>query len=474
MSLSDPRAVNPSNPGVAKGTSFGDAKVPDTRTASPINQIRGIAGKGSTGAGIPKHVTGVACTVSQASSGATSKVTVTFTRDPGDSSLSKVNVHLVGYQSNNSAVQIASGSDSPITFVINNTGERVRVIAQAQGNSGAAPLETAPSTGIQLPLSDGGGYGTQTTTGVSIEQPVTAGQLAKIAGSSSIAGANLSGDVTTASSTSTTVERIRGVTVSATAPLAEQVLKYSGGISEWKADWSTPRVFEVIAPGAASGWTLAGNGNGFNIGSINAFDTSGSTIGGAGVTVAPTSNRPRAFKYQTASTASSTAGWDITSAASGNGISITLGTLRAIKFILRLGQTANMRIWIGLSDSQPTSSSGASAFRSDTPNQKFVGFRLSTSASDTKYKLITQTDNTHQTANNESGSHFDTSIHIFEIRFDGTNAVFLIDDVQVGSQSGNMPSADAELGPVVLLDNIASAGNQPYYEIFGMRGMAAY
>lgn len=164
MSLSDPKNKDPYNSGAVRATSFGDATVPFTTTASPLSQIRGISAKGSTGAGIPKHVTNVAASTSNASTGTTNAISVTFSRDPSDTSHSKVNVYVKGYQGNSSPVQVASGSESPVTFVLNNTGEAISVLVQSQGNSGEAPLATAPSTGVRLPVGVGGGYSVTTVT----------------------------------------------------------------------------------------------------------------------------------------------------------------------------------------------------------------------------------------------------------------------------------------------------------------------
>lgn len=173
MSLSDPKFSKPYNPGVAKSTRFGDASVPYTPTASPLNQIRGVAAKGSTGAGVPRHVSNVAARISTASEGTTSAISVTYSRDPSDTSHSKVNVYVSGYQGNKTPVQVASGSESPVTFVLNNTGETLSIRVQSQGNSGAAPLDTAPTAGIQLAKSTAGGFGVQTTTSTPPTPPPT-------------------------------------------------------------------------------------------------------------------------------------------------------------------------------------------------------------------------------------------------------------------------------------------------------------
>lgn len=129
-----------------------------------VSQIRGINIAGSTGSGIPKHVTDVSTSMANAQTGSTSTVTVTFRRDPADKTFGGVTVYVKGYQGNQTPVQIAQSSDSPLSFVLNNTGEAVSVIVQAGGNGGAAPLSTAPSSGVKLPKSSVGGYGTSTST----------------------------------------------------------------------------------------------------------------------------------------------------------------------------------------------------------------------------------------------------------------------------------------------------------------------
>ena len=55
-----------------------------------VSQIRGTTVSGSTGAGIPKHVTDIGTAMSNASTGSTSTVTVTFRRDPTDKAFAGV------------------------------------------------------------------------------------------------------------------------------------------------------------------------------------------------------------------------------------------------------------------------------------------------------------------------------------------------------------------------------------------------
>lgn len=141
-----------------------------------INQLRGSTVASSTGIGIPKQVTNISVNMSNASKGSTSLLTITFQRDPSDKSFSGVTVYVRGYQGNQTPTQIASGTDSPLTVILNNTGESISVIVQAQGNGGSAPLATAPTTGLTLPKNSTGGFGTSTTTNL------TATQVQAIAG----------------------------------------------------------------------------------------------------------------------------------------------------------------------------------------------------------------------------------------------------------------------------------------------------
>jgi hypothetical protein len=130
----------------------------------------------------------------------------------------------------------------------------------------------------------------------------------------------------------------------------------------------------------------------------------------------------------------------------------TLGILKWFRARVRFNQATNTRWWVGLGDLALTANT---AYRTDTPASNFVGFRFSpTTGGDAKVQCITQTDASHQTKNAETtASHADTSIHIFEFYFDGTNIVFYIDGVQVGSQSGNMPATSVTLDLTIWMDN---------------------
>jgi len=92
----------------------------------------------------------------------------------------------------------------------------------------------------------------------------------------------------------------------------------------------------------------------------------------------------------------------------------------------------------------------------DTPNLNFVGFRFSTHAGDANWKLVTQTDNTHQTVTTLTGlPAIDTAGHTFELTFDGTNIRASVDGIEYGSSAGNLPSTTQLLSGAVTLDNVS-------------------
>lgn len=155
------------------------------RAQTCINQLRGSTVSGSTGIGIPKQVSNVAVNMSGASKGSTSLLTVTFQRDPSDKSYSGVIIYVTGYQGNRTPTQVASGTDSPLNVVLNNTGESISIIVQAKGNAGSAPLATAPTTGVTLPKNISGGFGASTATNL------TSVQVQQIAGGGTVGTGSL-------------------------------------------------------------------------------------------------------------------------------------------------------------------------------------------------------------------------------------------------------------------------------------------
>lgn len=105
-----------------------------------------VAAAGSLTA--PQHVQNVQVQVQRASD-ITTKVTVTYQRNPQDYLFVDTRVFVSGYKGNPSPTQVASGI-SPVSFSLENTGEPVAVTVQSSGNLGQAPLSTAPTATLQL------------------------------------------------------------------------------------------------------------------------------------------------------------------------------------------------------------------------------------------------------------------------------------------------------------------------------------
>lgn len=169
MSLSNPTNPPILNEHVATRVSSGLVFAVD-ENQTKVNQIHGINPVGSTGSGIPKAVSNVAASISNASVGTTSTISVRFQRDPLDKNFAKIVIYAKGYQGNNTPVQVGSSADSPATVVLNNTGESVSLIVQAVGNGGVSPLASSPTTAIKLPTGTNGGFGTGTQTNLTTAQ----------------------------------------------------------------------------------------------------------------------------------------------------------------------------------------------------------------------------------------------------------------------------------------------------------------
>lgn len=123
-----------------------------------------IAATGARAISTPGHVQNVQVQVKNVSD-ISSRVTVSFKRDPNDAFFSHALVHVSGYKGNPAPTQIASGQ-SPISFALENTGEPVAVHVQANGNLGPAPLQTAPSSTLQLRKTDLADQTTPSGTGI--------------------------------------------------------------------------------------------------------------------------------------------------------------------------------------------------------------------------------------------------------------------------------------------------------------------
>ncbi len=395
-----------------------------------FNQIRGInVANTAVGNGIPRQVTNVAASVSNATTGSTNVVTVTFRRDPADVSFSKAQVYLRGYNGNPSNVLIASGSNSPISFVLNNTGESIVVLVQSSGNAGDAPISSSPTTGVKLPKSTGGGFGPTTVT-------------------SSVTG--LTGDVTTTGSSSpltATVVGLQGKSLSAVAPNPGDVLEYSAyGASKWDVTglWSTQHVCEFYMDATVTTWSSTG------VNTANVAIPNITATGGSITAINPTATNPAVTRVTTINTANTNAwGWGYR--ASGSVNYWTLGTLKRFSLQARLANTTNSRYWFGLCYNA-TAPSGVAVYATDTPNANIIGFRYS-AGTDSTIACVCQTDNTHQTVVS-SGVSVDTSnLVYFEIAWDGTNAKFYINGALVATINTNVPATSQGIGPFFVVDN---------------------
>lgn len=80
-----------------------------------------------------------------------SAVTVSFTIDPADANYDHVAIWFTGYHANINPQLIASSPSSPLTFIVDSTGETVSVFGQTVSSSGnSAPLSFAAHTLVTL------------------------------------------------------------------------------------------------------------------------------------------------------------------------------------------------------------------------------------------------------------------------------------------------------------------------------------
>ena len=441
MGISDGGSFNPNAPGVKKPITIGRVTVPPTSTSGPINQLRGLASKGSTGAGIPRHVTNVSASITAAAKGATSTVTVAFQRDPSDNAFSKVNVYVRGYQGNQSLVQIGGGSESPITFTLSNTGEPINVLVQASGNSGDAPISTAPSRGIKLPLSASGGYGPSSQFGVSISGNPQAGELTKWASGTSITNGDLSGDAQTTGSTAVTVKGIQTIPVSAATPNTGDILRYNvAGDSKWDIASGMGRFIMCQCDANSSPFTV-GNGE------VPAFIGTQAKFGALSVD-------PMGNSFTSAATASAnvTAGIRFGWGAALGADQFTYGTTWRVSIRARMNNTTNARYWIGTTDGATGDFSGSAGLASDAPTRTMAAFRYSNGV-DTNIQAVCAVSGT-QTIVNTGIAPNTTNSQLFEIAFvAGSKFNFYIDGSLVASITTHVPAASDRFGVFVCSDN---------------------
>lgn len=258
--------------------------------------------------------------------------------------------------------------------------------------------------------------------------------------------------------------------VSISSPQNGQLLTYNSSLSQWQNQTSSS------SPGAPytgdighrwqwnplPGTTFAGAvAFGITIWTSTGSVSNGDSSAGAS---------PVGQLFTTSATAGNSAGMSYDAAQ--NDGPLSLASVASANFILKLSQTTNMRIWIGLANVAGTV---ASNMRTDTPGTSFAiaAFRYSTGAGDSKYQCVLG-NGSAQTATPEStSSHVDsTSLHRFTIAYVAPNVVFYIDGVQVGSSSTDAPSSSTALIPFIWIDNDSNAVADAV-KIYGLRGQWA-
>lgn len=181
-----------------------------------------------------------------------------------------------------------------------------------------------------------------------------------------------------------------------------------------------------------------------------------------------------AITFTTSAVATNSAGMTV-SGSTGNG-PLSLATLQSIVFAVKLSQTTNMRIWIGIANIGGSGGGTQLAdFRSDTPGTSIAlaMFRYSTAAGDSEYQCVTGSGSAQNAQPESTSSHVDaTTVHKFMIQYSAPNVVFYIDNVQVGSQSLDAPSSSTNLFPQIWIDNVGTANAQAF-NLYGVRGQWA-
>jgi hypothetical protein len=80
-----------------------------------------------------------------------SEVSVSFAKDPADSNFASVKIWFIGYQGNPSPTLMTEGATSPVTFLVESTGETVSVKVQAASSTGlTTDLTSAPTAPVTL------------------------------------------------------------------------------------------------------------------------------------------------------------------------------------------------------------------------------------------------------------------------------------------------------------------------------------
>lgn len=350
-----------------------------------------IANTNARALSTPRHVTNVQATVVKTSD-QTSKVSVTFKRDPTDYYFSNAQVYVSGYKGNPAPVLVGSGQ-SPISFALENTGDPVSVTVQAVGNLGPAPLSTAPNTTLQL----------QKTNAATVP--------------SNTGGIVYPGDAT--------------IFLNGTGQFSSVPSTVYKGLQYFPRMW--------IA-------------NSTGTGQLFGFVSEGSA--GTPVPVAADGTNPAFIKRTSSSSASSQAGWSL------NDQVVSLNNFAYYQWRGALGQTTNIRAWVGLY----VAASGFTTFMSDTPGTAFIGFRYSTHAADTHWQCVCYNGTTSTIVDSGVAPTVQPTSQYFRMLYTGSAIQFYINDVLVATISTNLPTATTLLGYLIMADNVGLANAIVIYQ----------
>jgi hypothetical protein len=114
-----------------------------------------------------------------------------------------------------------------------------------------------------------------------------------------------------------------------------------------------------------------------------------------------------------------------------------------------------------------SAAAGVTTWAGDTPNANYVAFRFS-STTDTTWKLVAATDNTHQTVV-DTGVAIDTSSHLFEIFGDGAGTFYAyIDGAYKCSVATNVPASLVQGFATVDNKNTANARTLSWAYMYGL------
>jgi hypothetical protein len=328
--------------------------------------------------------------------------------------------------------------------VLNNTGESISIAVQARGNYGDADQNTAPTTGIRLPQSNAGGFGTSTNTGLTLTG--TTGALVKKTGTASLSTTDLTGDVNTNGSPASTVVAIQGTPVSNAAPNTGDILRYNMfGDAKYDLVNSTLRFITVFADLTTNPVTI-GHGD------------SPVTLGTSGA-VASTATEPPGRSFTSAASASLNV---VAGVRQGWGANITLneimtdGTTYRFRQRLKMNNSSSVRYWLGVSQGNTADFTGSAALATDTPNRVYAPFSVPGwnglgNSSSLWHK--------QRRANCGEYRRVDTSASkMFEIAWvAGTRFRFHIDGSLVATITTNLPSSSTRFGTFWCCDSLNSA-----------------